>query len=60
MNAAYILSANQHWWKEMFNERFAICGTPATRVICIPLFMLLVLISFISDVQHRLPQVIPQ
>ena len=33
-------------------------GKPATRVIFIPLFMLLVLISFISDMQHPQPQVI--
>ncbi|KHG17214.1 hypothetical protein F383_23422 [Gossypium arboreum] len=27
MNAAYILITNQHWWKEMFNERFGISPT---------------------------------
>jgi len=45
MTAAYTLNTYQHWWKEMFNERFGICGKPATRVICITLFMLSVLIS---------------
>jgi len=50
MNAAYSSSTYQEWG----------IGTPATRVISIPLFMLLVLISFISDMQHLLPQVILQ
>lgn len=27
MNAAYSLSPFQHWWKEMFNQRFGKCGT---------------------------------
>ncbi|KAI9081472.1 hypothetical protein K1719_036618 [Acacia pycnantha] len=35
-------------------------GTPTTRVICIILFMLSVLMSFVSVMQHLLPQVILQ
>ncbi|KAF9675613.1 hypothetical protein SADUNF_Sadunf09G0050400 [Salix dunnii] len=28
LDVAYFLSANQHWWKEMFNERFGISPPP--------------------------------
>lgn len=54
--AAYILSPYQHWWKEMLKD----LENAATRVIYIHLFMLLVLISALSDMQHPIPQVIQQ
>lgn len=60
MNAASKLSVYRPWWEVMLIERFGNCGRPATTVICIPLFMLLVLISSLSDMQQHLSRVILQ
>lgn len=60
MNAVYNLISVNIGGKEMFNERFGKFRTPATRVIYIHLFMLSVLISSLSDMQHHLRQVILQ